>query len=169
MVNFKGGFAFNNEAAKVEVEQAPDGTLISCVNPVTGESLGGSNNYKETYSGTMAAPFNPDWLESDFILLCDAVSKGNASIIIDIDASASSMGHLVTACLGVVVGEQGEDSFILAQICDAVNRNGMTASWEGRGVITVAGVLLNGNYSDVKIAAENFPTVTTIYYHHMPE
>ena len=41
MANFKGGFAFNNEAAKVEVEQAPDGTLISCVNPVTGESLGG--------------------------------------------------------------------------------------------------------------------------------
>jgi len=41
MDNFKGGFAFNNEAAKVEVEQAPDGTLISCVNPVTGESLGG--------------------------------------------------------------------------------------------------------------------------------
>lgn len=41
MASFKGGFAFNNEAAKVEVEQAPDGTLISCVNPVTGESLGG--------------------------------------------------------------------------------------------------------------------------------
>lgn len=41
MANFRGGFAFNNEAAKVEVEQAPDGTLISCVNPVTEESLGG--------------------------------------------------------------------------------------------------------------------------------
>lgn len=41
MANFKGGFTFNNEAAKVEVEQAPDGTLMSCVNPVTGESLGG--------------------------------------------------------------------------------------------------------------------------------
>lgn len=44
MANFKGGFAFNNEAAKVEVEQAPDGTLISCVNPVTGESLGGGDS-----------------------------------------------------------------------------------------------------------------------------
>lgn len=44
MANFKGGFAFNNEAAKVEVEQAPDGTLISCVNPVTGESLGGGGD-----------------------------------------------------------------------------------------------------------------------------
>lgn len=32
MANFKGGFAFNNEAAKVEVEQAPDGTLIIKVN-----------------------------------------------------------------------------------------------------------------------------------------
>lgn len=41
MANFKGGFAFNNEAAKVEVEQAPDGTLVSCINPVTGEELGG--------------------------------------------------------------------------------------------------------------------------------
>jgi hypothetical protein len=44
MANFKGGFAFNNEAAKAEVEQAPDGTLISCVNPVTGESLGGGGS-----------------------------------------------------------------------------------------------------------------------------
>lgn len=44
MANFKGGFAFNNEAAKVEVEQAPDGTLISCVNPVTGEELGGGGD-----------------------------------------------------------------------------------------------------------------------------
>ena len=47
MANFKGGFAFNNEAAKVEVEQAPDGTLISCVNPVTGESLGGGGGFSQ--------------------------------------------------------------------------------------------------------------------------
>ena len=43
MTNFKGGFAFNNEAAKVEVEQSPNGALISCINPVTGESMGGGN------------------------------------------------------------------------------------------------------------------------------
>ena len=51
MANFKGGFAFNNEAAKVEVEQAPDGTLISCVNPVTGEELGGGGVEITTLSG----------------------------------------------------------------------------------------------------------------------
>ena len=58
MANFKGGFAFNNEAAKVEVEQAPDGTLISCVNPVTGGSLGGGGVFIEpapgnTFAGTV--------------------------------------------------------------------------------------------------------------------
>lgn len=50
MANFKGGFAFNNEAAKVEVEQAPDGTLISCVNPVTGESLN-AGKLQRSYNG----------------------------------------------------------------------------------------------------------------------
>ena len=53
MANFKGGFAFNNEAAKVEVEQAPDGTLISCVNPVTGEELGGGGVGEVAYEGEM--------------------------------------------------------------------------------------------------------------------
>lgn len=169
MVN-SAGINFGRPNEEFIIESNGSGALTSARNAVTGDEYvgGGGNNHKETYTGTMAAPFNPDWSESDFILLCDAVSKGNASVVIDIDASNMSMGHLIAACLGTVDGEQGEDSFILAQICDAVNRNGMTATWEGRGVITVAGVLLNGNYSDVKIAAGNFPTVTTIYYHPMP-
>lgn len=67
MANFKGGFAFNNEAAKVEVEQAPDGTLISCVNPVTGEELGGGGveitklsgnfNIKNGYSNNLSVKY----------------------------------------------------------------------------------------------------------------
>lgn len=55
MANFKGGFAFNNEAAKVEVEQAPDGTLISCVNPVTGEELAAGGIFIKSASGSSFA------------------------------------------------------------------------------------------------------------------
>lgn len=62
MANFKGGFAFNNEAAKAEVEQAPDGTLISCVNPVTGEGIGGNTyDYRIDVAiegSTVTADFN---------------------------------------------------------------------------------------------------------------
>lgn len=55
MANFKGGFTFNNEAAKVEVEQQPDGTLVSCMNPVTGEELSGGGIFIKSASGSSFA------------------------------------------------------------------------------------------------------------------
>lgn len=105
MANFKGGFAFNNEAAKVEVEQAPDGTLISCVNPVTGESLSAGNSY-EVITGTADAPFG----DYTVIELAEALAAGNISIMASIDASALGIQNPI---IGPIYQTLGADGLIM--------------------------------------------------------
>lgn len=95
MANFKGGFAFNNEAAKVEVEQAPDGTLISCVNPVTGESLGGGGGAEiftpifriTNHSGsTRSVTFNIYYTSADEIIMGNrnqSITNNNSALVRD--------------------------------------------------------------------------------------
>lgn len=105
MANFKGGFAFNNEAAKVEVEQAPDGTLISCVNPVTGQSMS-SGNYSEVINGTADAPFG-DYTVMD---LAEELVGGNISIFARIDASALGIQDPI---IGPIYSSLGTDMLIM--------------------------------------------------------
>lgn len=94
MVNFKGGFAFNNEAAKVEVEQAPDGTLISCVNPVTGEELGGGGGF-EPFSGTITLKNNL----SSTAYLAFPCTNGGKEIIKNVSAPTNTSITITTALL----------------------------------------------------------------------
>lgn len=61
MADFKGGFRFNNGSAAAEVEQNADGSLVSCRNPITGESIGGSGDFTLIPAG--AVTFNAMWFD----------------------------------------------------------------------------------------------------------
>lgn len=161
MANFKGGFAFNNEAAKVEVEQAPDGTLVSCVNPVTGQSLN-AGNYSEVITGTAAAPFG-DYTISELIA---GVVAGDISMMATFDASALGISYPIDAPIWAVASstmlEAQGASFSGADLTGAYlafwPANG-TARWQMYG---------NGQYTDITAYMPNIPCVLTIYHHPMP-
>lgn len=163
MDNFKGGFAFNNEAAKVEVEQAPDGTLISCVNPVTGESLAGGN-YSETYEGT-AADIECEIADS----LPQLVYTGAASIYFTFDLTAMGMGSIT------VMANQRLGHVMIADNLRVVssNVNGFYCEMEqnqGSNVVANALILFSGGTAtDGTAYAASVPATMTINYHPMPE
>jgi hypothetical protein len=168
MANFRGGFAFNNEAAKVEVEQAPDGTLISCVNPVTGESLGGDNR-TETINATMANPFAGYEHEFDLFGLN---AKANFSGYIQADLtplgggvitmpfSVRQVGYSIEALYGSP--NQGNNPFMIDFVWVVSNLPDTHVE------IYTADVLNEGQYVDAEPYASNITTITTIYYHPMP-
>lgn len=161
MANFRGGFAFNNEAAKVEVEQAPDGTLISCVNPVTGESIGGTT---EVITGTAAAPF-PDMTQDEYDQLISDMADGHAAAVMIIDATATGLGHLPTGLLGIVDenGGDGADYILIAQVADPTPDNQIKIAWVHPNAVASANARVLGSLVDMSETASNFPTTTTIY------
>ena len=175
MANFKGGFAFNNEAAKVEVEQAPDGTLISCVNPVTGEDLN-ARNYVETFTGTANAltPLSaiPELSDpDDFAAL---LASGDVDIEISFDMSA--LGG--TILIGTVATTKLSDGTILTPKVQNIVING-TNTADGSlvshinfsrisGLIVMDSYLYqSGSWVDMTTHLSAIPTVTKIYHHPM--
>ena len=159
MANFKGGFAFNNEAAKVEVEQAPDGTLISCVNPVTGESLGGGN-YSEVIEGTLAAPFG-DYTISD---LAASFQTGDISGVISVDGS--SLGILDP--IRIVLYSTIDPLAIVAEsagISQSAVSKAVQVNWRSDGVNQYRGYMSN----TVIDLPGTLPTEVKLYHHPMPE
>lgn len=164
MANFKGGFAFNNGPAKVVVEQAPDGTLVSCVNPVTGQGLN-AGNYSETYEGTAAEIV----IETE-ALLPNLVREGNASIYFTFDMTALGIPVPITVMVNRAVG--------MHLYCDNINYtesglSGMYAEMEfSQGQHIIAAELLsitNGVITDGSAYASSVPTVMKVNYHTMPE
>lgn len=172
MASFKGGFAFNNEAAKVEVEQAPDGTLISCVNPVTGESLGGGGgrNYKQVITGTLGNPFG-DYTP---VSIGRAIYNGGLSGIIDIDASALGVTNPIIMPLSFAANDptdiEGSIYGVMASSAEFQSRQGQPI-----GILNAAQLLwltsnefsgyMDGQYFNLP---STLPTTVTLYWHPMP-
>lgn len=169
MANFKGGFAFNNEAAKVEVEQAPDGTLISCVNPVTGEGL--VTNNVEEFEGT-AANLIGDYPEATYIdnLLKD-IYDGNVSIQITFDLSAASLPEMTIWGAGDTIHKFYGADLDPTYVTGVYFEGGETAIAldDGTAFRLYAGLykLTNGSSSDMTEYGAMIPTVTKIYHHPM--
>lgn len=170
MANFKGGFAFNNGPAKVEVEQAPDGTLISCVNPVTGESLAGAN-YSEAFEGTAANlginGIDPSDLESELRdgncsmrIYFDTTAIGWTSFYCDIFADETS-----SALHGFSHPSVSVAGSVTARYCNPAARNvGGSVEWFCDMFNIASGVVTDGSSYGSLI-----PTRTIISYHPMPE
>lgn len=158
MVNFKGGFAFNNEAAKVEVEQAPDGTLISCVNPVTGEGLNAGNS-EEVITGTLAAPFG-DHVIADLIAGFQAHDL-SGEIFVD----GSSMGftnqiRLPLSYVGTGSGIGAETATISSSAVTLATQ----VNWRRDGVNQYR-VYMSNTVVDLP---GTLPTEVKLYHHPMP-
>lgn len=163
MANFKGGFAFNNEAAKVEVEQSPNGALISCINPVTGESMGGGNpNSVQVIEGTLANPFGDIAMDE----LQAAVISGNATAILEFNASALGFGTQKTALY--YYGDE-ELTASYAGLTPAFSVAYYLRWNSASGDLEYAYVEEDGTVTDVKTAAASLPSTLTIYLHPMPE
>lgn len=168
MANFKGGFAFNNEAAKVEVEQSPNGALISCINPVTGESMGGGNpNSVQVIEGTLANPFGDvDINELMDALYVGADQTGDAHAIIAGDAAVLGFGLLqqpvycMNYRLRSTAGDINEDG----SLCNEIY-------WylDGEQLAIHAYIEQNGTLTNIASYASQIPTTLTIYWHPMPE
>lgn len=165
MANFKGGFAFNNEAAKVEVEQSPNGALISCINPVTGESMGGGNpNSVQVITGTLANPFG----DVNLAELITAFNTGGASIFIAIDATVIGQGVFPDAPMNwtsdyglSITGVTGNTSELL---------RAALINWSSiDGTLTYAVMYTGASGTDIESYASQMPTTLTIYWHPMPE
>lgn len=159
MANFKGGFAFNNEAAKVEVEQAPDGTLISCVNPVTGESLNAGNS-EEVIEGTLEAPFG-DHLIADLVAGFQS-HELSGEIFVD----GSSLGfpdpiRLPLSYFGNGVGIAAETASISASAVTAA----VQANWTTIGATYYKAYMNN----TVVSLPGTLSTEVKLYHHPMPE
>lgn len=173
MANFKGGFAFNNEAAKVEVEQAPDGTLVSCVNPVTGESLGGADNYSQVIEGTLAAPFG----NYQPVSIGRAIYNGGVSGLIAVDAS--SLG--ITAPIIIPLWIGASDPSDIEGSINGVTASSVSMQYSGDtpvGTVSSAQLIwrtavdyilaayMGGQYVNLP---DTLPTTVTLYWHPMPE
>ena len=168
MANFKGGFAFNNEAAKVEVEQSPNGALISCINPVTGESMGGGNpNSVQVITGTLDNPFG----DVNLTELENAINNSSASFIMELDLSilaistpaplASSPIQLVSPYIVASqfrIDDNGELTNAIYASWNSSNRE-LHSAWANYG----------GAINDMCDYASQIPTTLTIYWHPMPE
>lgn len=167
MANFKGGFAFNNEAAKAEVEQAPDGTLISCVNPVTGESLNAENS-SEVITGTTANPLPGVNIRE----LADAIEARNTSAIMDIDGSSLGVTDPIKLSLSpaqIITGGTLLDRGVAVQAATILSNNTLVmaidARWFGANPVNNRQkVYMGGTAADFPAV----PTITTIYHHPMP-
>lgn len=172
MANFKGGFAFNNEAAKVEVEQAPDGTLISCVNPVTGESLNAGNS-EEVIIGTLAAPFG-DYLP---VSIGRAIFNGGVSGFIEVDASSLGITDLII----IPIWCNYVDDADVEGTINGVMAMALTMDYSGDTPISVSNATqliwktsvdyllfgyINGQYFNLP---GTLPTTVKLYHHPMPE
>lgn len=175
MANFKGGFAFNNEAAKVEVEQSPNGALISCINPVTGESMGGGNpNSVQVITGTLDNPFGSEGLELMYNL-SDAIKLGNASA--KLSFSGESMGYPRTFIAPIVETDYHKTGIMLATPknipADIV---ALWAEWSPvNNMINSECIMWNSDnhsFEPVYLPEEQMlaiSTTLTIYWHPMPE
>ncbi len=163
MANFKGGFAFNNGAAKVEVEQAPDGTLISCVNPVTGESMS-AGNYSETYTGTAAEIEYGSATRLDNLIRTRA-----ASIYFTFDLTAMGLGSITVMVSHVINNALYADNLRVV----SSDINGFYCEMEqdlGVKVSADSLILFNeGVATDGTAYAASVPATMTINYHPMPE
>lgn len=171
MANFKGGFAFNNEAAKVEVEQAPDGTLISCINPVTGESLAGGDNHSEQFEGTAAALFTNTDIGMDVEEFVEAIRDHNASIRVSYDLSA--MGLLEPVVMeGYYDRNLGSVMVSTIQVYNG-NADGFFGEYAGNhpDVLPVSALyqISGGTAVEMTASAAAIPAITTVYFHPMPE
>jgi hypothetical protein len=147
----------------VEVEQAPDGTLISCVNPVTGEELGGGN-YSETYEGTAA-----EIAIDTGMRLPDLVREGDVSIYFTFDMSALG-GVPITVMVYRALGTQ---LYANNMVYNDSGFSGLYAAMDfSQGQKITALKLLsvtNGNIIDGTTYAESVPATMLINYHPMPE
>ena len=171
MANFKGGFAFNNEAAKVEVEQAPDGTLISCVNPVTGESLGGGNS-KEVITGTASTIFSNMGYDAAIALALDISYMNaliNASILYDLDATAIVGQHLTGQIMSANIPSNNMAVFKTSEINND-NTVGVSVIWDvtENNSSFKASQFMSGSWTDVSAVFGALPITLTIYHHPMP-
>ena len=175
MANFKGGFAFNNEAAKVEVEQSPNGALISCINPVTGESMGGGNpNSVQVIAGTLDNPFG----DVDISELILALENNGANAVLNADITAIGYTGIVLPLAVAVYGDAG----ILATYSSDIVFEKLTIAqayynydFEDNFILNKADQVV-GDYdnheftaTDIKSYASLIPTTLTIYWHPMPE
>ena len=168
MANFKGGFAFNNGPAKAEVEQAPDGTLISCVNPVTGEGLNAGNS-KEVITGTTADPLPGVKIRE----LADALEAGNASAIMNIDGTALGVTDRILLSVSttqIFTGDTLLDLGVTVQAATILSNNTLIMAVDTRwfGAYPANNkqkAYIGGTVADLPA----LPTVTNIYHHPMPE
>lgn len=180
MANFKGGFAFNNEAAKVEVEQSPNGALISCTNPVTGESMGGGNpNSVQVVEGTVGDIFPVGTLTlEELAALGSAMESNSASIILTIDATELGITDPVTVPLMFYRQDEMHIYYNGAVMSSGESvANGLNISYELQFATPVLSILSQisiangaGTITDLRsiITQVNVPTSTAIYWHPMP-
>lgn len=144
MANFRGGFAFNNEAAKVEVEQAPDGTLISCVNPVTEESLGGGGG---SVTIKLTNPVGASGFNSCKIKAVDEYGTPS-EVIGEITSATGSITLTCPAlifmqCAGSMVSMPGMQSKYACTGLVGINRvtsGGVYIAVAGDGTATISGI-----------------------------
>lgn len=176
MANFKGGFVFNNEAAKVEVEQSPNGALISCINPVTGESMGGGNpNSVQVIEGTLESVWN-DLSTEDASRFDEAFNQGGASAQLVCDLSNFGVGDAVKLSAYFVDASplptiEFGTLYITNTPHSALEVDFVWTSDSGTGthikLLNIAR-FLNNEITDMSEYAPLVPTTLTIYWHPMP-
>lgn len=169
MANFKGGFAFNNGPAKVVVEQAPDGTLVSCVNPVTGESLNAENS-KEEFTGFLSGILRNSFGSTSADIIT-ALQNGDISANIAVNASVIGADDFVAPicavpytgtmqpAVGFVYGGVSEEDYAI-----------MLATFQWTGDTGASNlILINENgISSLMAYIQTIPCTLTIYHHPMP-
>lgn len=167
MANFKGGFAFNNGPAKAEVEQAPDGTLISCVNPVTGESLN-AGNYSEIITGTAADIFHTN--NYDTTVLASGLLDGSISALATVDCTALGKG---TYTIPLTSREILSSPVIMGMYTEleAVDPFAVEAYWYWTEDTSARGMWSYDQNGIVPLTdyMSLLPASITIYHHPMPE
>lgn len=168
MADFIGGFNFNNDAAVVEVGVDKDGTLEFCRNPVTGEEMGGADNYVETITGTAADVFNTNDYYTD--ALAEGLLDGSISAIVTSDFSVLGKG---TYKCPLYTRQNLDTKVVIAQYTELEADDPLAVqTWwykvEGGSGMMMASYDQNG-LVNLNTVAQMVPVSINIYHHPMPE
>ncbi len=127
-------------------------------------------NRKETYVGTAENLWDiKEWGISEWDNFIRDVIAGNISVVVQLDSSSTGDGTTLIKTTGV--DDPMDGAFLVGQVADirgASSINAMTIMWHANDCIA-AKTVMNGTYQDMTQVASLFPTITTVYYHPMPE
>lgn len=157
------GMRFDDDSNAITVINEENQTAVT-TGYINGEyvEFGGNPNSVQTVTGTLANP----WGNIDYAELRDALYAYNASAILDIDASALHVGHIISrpGASQTNIYTNGADVGNTVQASSAYE-----IAWTSDGEYAFASMIANDAIVSLDNYKNSLTTTLTIIWHPLPE